>query len=278
MGLVEIALIVVAGLAAGFVAGLVGLGGGIVFAPVLFFYFEAIGVEPGVLAPLTIGTSLFCTVLAAGMSALHQHREQSVRWGVAGIVGMLSAVAVVLMTQFVTTQPWYDATVFQIVFSAVLMLVVVRMLFSRTVTPGARERLQRRTKSFSWPLLGGIGTAAGTVSTAVGVGGGVVLVPAYANLLDMPIRMATGTSSGTIIIISSTGVLMYAITGIGVAAPPLALGYVDVGHGLLLAIPALFTARYGVRAAHRLNATVVRWSFAAVAVFVAVRLIWRALG
>jgi len=58
-------LLLIAGAAGGFVGGLVGVGGGLIFAPVLFFYFEASGIAPEFVAPLTIGTSLFCTMIVA---------------------------------------------------------------------------------------------------------------------------------------------------------------------------------------------------------------------
>src|SRR5690554_2133995 len=98
-------LLVAAGLAAGFIAGLIGVGGGIIFAPVLFFYYQAIGVDPAVVTQLTIGSSLLCTLIAALMSTWVQHRKGAIVPRVALQVGVFSAVAVILMTRFVTTQP-----------------------------------------------------------------------------------------------------------------------------------------------------------------------------
>ncbi len=264
-------LLLGAGLAAGFVGGLIGVGGGIIFAPVLFFYFQGIGVPPEALAPLTIGSSLFCTFIVALASAWFQHRKGAVRPRVAVGVGLSSAGAVYLMTRYVTTQPWYDGDAFQLVFSVVLIGIVVRMLTGRAparAAAGAEPALHG-------PALVGIGTAAGAVASAVGVGGGVVLVPAYAGLLRMPFQAAVGTSSATIVLISLVGVTTYAL--MGEAVTPSALGYVDVGRALLLAVPAVFSARLGVSTAHRINTRALRMSFAVLALIVAVRLLLRAL-
>lgn len=266
----HVLLLLGAGLAAGFVGGLIGVGGGIIFAPVLFFYFQGIGVPAAALAPLTIGSSLCCTLVVALASAWFQHRKGAVRPRVAVMVGLSSAGAVWAMTHFVTTQPWYDARVFQIVFSGVLLVIVARML-----TAGRPEDGAGPERPVGAPVLAGIGTAAGAVASAVGVGGGVVLVPAYAHLLRLPMRVAVGTSSATIVLISLVGVATYALAG--TAPTSTALGYVDVGRALLLSVPAVATARLGVATAHRIDTRALRLSFAVLAVLVAVRLLLRAL-
>lgn len=274
----QVLLLLLAGLAGGFIAGLIGVGGGIIFAPVLFFYFQAIGVDPTVLAPLTIGSSLFCTLLASLASAWFQVRRQAVLRPVALSVGVCSALAVFLMTRYVTTQPWYDDEAFQVVFSLVLLTVVARMVFSkrkkRTDPDGPVAPPPQR---YPWPVLAATGTVAGAVSSAAGVGGGVVLVPAYNSFLQIPIHLAVGTSSATIVLIAFVGVVTYVATGWGAPVPESALGYVDVGRALLLAGPAVLTARLGVWTAHRIHTVALRWSFAAIAAFVAGRLLWDAL-
>lgn len=267
-------LLVGAGLAAGYVAGLIGVGGGIIFAPVLFFHFQAIGIDAVAIAPLTIGSSLFCTLIAALVSAWAQYARDSVVTRIALYVGLFSALAVFLMTRYVTTQPWYDGTAFQVVFSAVLLFVIGRMVIAPSHSPSAR-----RTDGIglSLPLLATTGSVAGAVASAAGVGGGVVLVPAYSHFMRLPIHLATGTSSATIVIISLVGVATYAMLGQGAPVPDLAVGYVDGVRSLLLAVPSMLTARLGVWTAHRINTRALRLSFAGLAGVVAVRLLWDAL-
>ena len=274
----SLVLLVGAGLAGGFIAGLIGVGGGIVFAPVLFFYFQSAGVAAEVVTPLTLGSSLLCTLVAALVSAAFQHRARAVDIRVALAVGLFSAIAVQLTTHFVTTRPWYDGDVFQAVFGVILLVVAARMVrggrAKRSQTSGKVSTPQR-----GWPWLAGIGAGAGAVASAAGVGGGVVLVPAYAGLLHLPMRRAVGTSSATIVLIAFAGVVGYAVAGwgaptSGLAAGYMTVGYVDVGRALVLAVPAVGTARLGVLAAHRVNTRVLRLAFAALAAFVAVRLLW----
>jgi len=274
---IHILLLSGAGLAAGFVAGLIGVGGGIIFAPVLFFYYQGIGISPDLIAPLTLGSSLFCTLIAASASAYFQYRKRAVLPRVAINVGFFSAFAIVLMTNFVTTRAWYDGTVFQIVFSTVLLIVVTRMVLKNNQSAKKETPAKTVTETnYNWPVLASAGLVAGTVAPAAGVGGGVVLVPAYNNFLKIPIHVSIGTSSATIIIISLVSVVTYAVLGWNAAVPATAFGYVDAGQALFLAIPSIFTARLGVFVAHRINTRALRFSFAFIAAFVAIRLLIRA--
>lgn len=265
-----------AGFAAGFVAGLVGVGGGVIFAPVLFFYFQAIGIPADLIAQLTIGSSLFCTMLVAIASAWTQHGKDTIITRIAAVAGFLSAFAVLLTTRYITTQPWYSAAIFQVVFSVVLLTVAVRMLLSRSKSerPDAEDGRRRP----SWPALAGTGTVAGAVSAATGVGGGVILVPAYSYFMRLPIHIAAGTSSATIVIISLAGVVNYALVGWGATDLAGTIGYVNVPHALVLAVPSLLTANLGVHVAHRMNQLALRLAFACLAAVVALRLMMNALG
>lgn len=269
----DVALLVVTGVAGGFVGGLVGVGGGLIFAPVLFFYFQAIGIQPEFVAPLTIGTSLLSTLVVALSSAYFQYQKKVVVTRIALFVGGSSVVSVFLMTRFVTTQPWYDTDVFQIVFSVVLLVVVIRMIqpMRRTVEADDSADLESGMRPLAWFASG---TVAGTISAAVGVGGGIVMVPMYNNLLRLPIHRAAGTSSATIVLISLVGVLSYIGLGWGSAVTETSVGFVDLSRAMMLSLPAAVTARLGVYVAHRINRLMLRRSFAMVALLVAVRLLW----
>lgn len=270
-------ILLIAGVAAGFVAGLVGVGGGIIFAPVLLFYFTAAGVPEPALTPLTLGTSLFCTMLTSTVSAWHHYRKGAVLVRPAIVTGLSSIVTVFAMTRFVTTQPWYDQRAFQIVFSTILAIVAFRMITSSPADTGRSPSRDGRPAPSALGLSGA-GAAAGAVSSAVGVGGGVVLVPTYNNVLRLPIHTAVGTSSAAIILISLMGVMTYAWLGHGSHATEYALGFVDPVRGLALALPATLTTQVGVAAAHRFDRRRLRLGFAVFALIVAARLVIRALG
>jgi uncharacterized membrane protein YfcA len=270
-----LALLVAAGALGGFIAGLVGVGGGIIFTPVLLFTFRGLGIEDPVLTPLTLGSGLLCTFAASASGAAAQARKDAIDWRTALTAGGIAALAVILVTTFVTTQPWYSKRVFQTVLGAVLLIVVVRML-TKTDTRGSS--LSSDGARRGWPALIATGAAAGSIASAAGVGGGVVLVPAFNGLVRLPLKLAAGTSTAAIVLITLVGVATYLVRGLGAPVPEGALGYVHVPYALALALPAILTARLGVSAAHRISVQWVRWAFASFAAIVAVRLLWNALG
>ncbi len=276
MTVTQAVLLAVAGMGAGVVAGLVGVGGGVIFTPVLFAVYGVMDVPEAVRTPLTVGTGLFCTGIAAGASAVHHLRKEAVWPRMALGVGLASAGAVGVVSRFVVTQPWYNDSVFQLLFAAVLLVVVVRMVRGGTNAEGGASE---SAPAPQWGRWIGTGSAAGTVAAAVGVGGGVVLVPAYNRWLRLPLHRAVGTSSATILVISTLSTGAYAVLGAGLdGRPPFALGYVDVGTGLLLAGPAVVGAQAGAALAHRVDTRGLRWCFATLAIVVAGRLVWGALG
>lgn len=271
----EIVLLLIAGAVGGFIAGLVGVGGGIIFGPVLFFFFQSQGIQDPILTPLTLGSSLLCTFFAALSGAIAQRRKKAIDWKTAGIAGGFAAVVVTLFTLLITTKPWYSKEEFQVVLSVVLVVVVVRMLLKKDhqgdslSTDGARRGLG---------FLALIGGGAGAVAASAGVGGGVIMVPAFNGLVRLPLKVAAGSSTTAIVVITAVGVVMYAIRGVSADVPSSSAGYVDYQSALLLGVPAMLTARIGVSVAHRINVKWVRWSFAAFAASVAVKLIWNSIG
>jgi len=270
----SLVILLVAGALGGFIAGLVGVGGGVIFGPVLFFTYQAAGIEDPLLTPLTLGTSLLCTFAASTSGAVAQHRAGAIDWRTALVAGGVAAVAVVLTGRFVSTQPWYDKTEFQLLLGVLLVVVVIRMLSTRSgpdtlSTEGACRGIGR---------LAATGLGAGAVAALAGVGGGVVLMPAFGGLIRLPIKVAAGTSTTAIVLITAVGVVTYAVLGQGAAVPAGAIGYVDWQGALALGLPAIVTARLGVATAHRVPTRAVRLSFAALAGVVAARLLWNALG
>lgn len=272
-------MLVAAGAAGGLVAGIVGVGGGIIFAPVLFYYFQMIGLAPDLLTPTTVGTSLLCTTTASIAATWRHHANGSVDWNIAVKVGFASAAALFVVVRFVTTQPWYDKQLFQLAFGTLLLIVALKMaFFAKTSTEAATSRhaaaetdYDSAEQNYGQGLLIAIGSAAGSIAAAVGVGGGIVMVPAFHQLLGLPMKRSIGTSSGAIILISMVGVVIYVIAGWGTGGSN--SGYVSFVHGLILALPAAVTAGMGANIAHRANRTMLRRGFAIFAAAVAIRML-----
>ena len=269
----DLVLLALGGAAGGFLVGLVGVGGGIVYAPVLLLAFQHRGITDPVLAPMVLGTSLFCVGLAAASGAWAQAKAGTLDRRIALATGVAAAVVLPLVGRFVTTQVWYDRDAFQIVFGVFLIGVSLAMLRERK-RPDEWETDPPEPPGLT--ALGLSGAAAGALAAMAGVGGGMILVPLYHNVLHIPTKKSVGTSTAAIVIISVVGTLTYFGMGWGAPTPAGTVGFVDVVSGVTLAVPAMIFARFGVRAANRLPARTVRVTFAVVAILVAARLLWTA--
>ncbi len=240
MTLIHFLLFVAMGCGVGFLAGLFGVGGGFIMVPILILSFEHSGVPPSVLTHIAIGTSLFVVVFASIMSA-YQHRKQgNIDWRSVFVIGFSSA-----LTAFATTRlaAALSGKHLQVAFAIIVMTAAVRML-TEGVTQ-AQKKLELSSRPSNVGLVG-VGLTTGIVSGLAGIGGGVFSIPLMYYFLKMPLKLAIGTSSATIVITALFSVSGYILNGMGRAGlPEWSLGFVDLQRGIALAIGTLLLARVG---------------------------------
>lgn len=246
------AVLVATGCVAGVIAGLLGVGGGIVVVPVLFTMLGLLGIDEAVRMHVAVGTSLASIVLTSFISARAHHRRGAVdlallkAWGPWVLVGTLCGILIAGAVAGV---------VLSAVFAAVAFCVAVYMI----ATP---PDFRLRDRLPSGPAGWGAGVSIGAVSTMMGIGGGTLCVP-YFNAFGFPVHRAVGTAAAVGLIIALPGATGFVVAGWGIEALPQA----SVGHvnllGLLLIAPfASLTAPLGVRLAHRLSPRALKLAFA----------------
>ncbi len=241
------------GSVSGFLAGLLGVGGGIVVVPVLYMLFPALGVDESVRMHLAVGTSLAAIVPTAFTSSRAHYRRGALDMKLLRGVGPAIFAGVLLG---VFTGGKARGTVLALVFAVVALLVAVYMAFKREgwiIAPQMPDSL--------W-VRGPLGMAIGGLSVLMGIGGGTLGVPAF-SAFGVPIKRAVGTGAAIGLVIGIPGCIGFVLAGWGnPALPPLSFGYVSVV-GLCLIVPAtVVTAPYGVRMAHSLNPVMLRRAFA----------------
>jgi uncharacterized protein len=200
------ATLLAAGLVAGVLAGLLGVGGGIVVVPVLYHGFSRLGIDPEVRMHVAVATSLATVAVTAFRSARSHHQRGSVdpqilvAWGPAIVAGSIAgtAIAAALGGRALTG-----------VFGTLALGVALHMAFGREswrITAAPPSGLARLPIAF----------AVGLVSVMMGLGGGTVGVPTLM-LLGVPMRRAVGTAAGLGSAIALPGAIGLALAGIGVA-------------------------------------------------------------
>lgn len=234
-------LFVLLGSLAGLLAGLLGIGGGIILVPLFLWAFTFAGFPPDLIVHAAFGTSL-CIILPTAISSTLGHRKRgNVNWhhvlrlslggGAGALIGGTLAAAL--------SGDWLKGC-----FGLMQIIVALNLIFSHA--PAETDP----SGSFHWVKLLLIGFAGGAFSAFFGVGGGVIAVPLMLIFLRVPIHLAVGNSSALIVVSSLFGVLSYVYHGLDLPnLPPFSWGYVNL---LVAAMVAPFTivfARLGVKLA-----------------------------
>ncbi|MTI43321.1 putative membrane protein YfcA [Roseibium hamelinense] len=255
------------GVVAGIVAGLLGVGGGIVIVPVLYYMFTALGLSEDVLMHVAVGTSL-ATILATGTSSARAHwKRGSVdmvllkTWWWAIVLGVVAGA---------TLAGNISGTELTAVFGVVALAVAANMPFRKEGAALAKSLPVAPLKELIGFLIGGI-------SVMMGIGGGTLGVPTL-TLFNYPIRKAVGTAAAIGLIIAVPGTLMSIYFGWGVEGrPPLSVGYINL-IGFALIIPAsTYTAPLGAKLAHSIDPAKLRLIFALFLGFTGLRMLYDVL-
>lgn len=245
------ALYLVLGACAGVLAGLFGVGGGMVIVPVLIFSFTAQGVAPEVLTHLAVGTSLATIAFTSISSIREHHRRGAVRWPifvwlslgilVGGVFGALTALAL-------------QGPLLQKVIGVFAICIAIQMGFD--LRPKAHREVPGK------PGLTAAGGVIGWVSAIIGVGGGSLTVPFLA-WNSVPMQQAVATSAACGLPIALISALSFMVLGWNVEPlPEWSVGYVYLPAVLGIALTSMFFARFGAQLAHRLSPKLLKRLFA----------------
>lgn len=252
-----------AGLFAGFVGGLFGIGGGAVIVPVLYWVFTALGVDESVRMHAAVGTSL-STIVSTSWRSLATHTKAGAvdfdvlrAWAPWITLGALAGAALAGVA---------DTEALLIVFGGGLLLVAVQMAFSN---PNWRLFADLPRGIGRVTIAGGIGL----LSSMMGIGGGAFGVTLM-TLCGRPIHQAVATASGFGAAIALPAALGYIVAGWGRdGLPPWSLGFVSVPGFVLLALLTAITAPFGARLAHRLPQLTLKRAFAVLLALVALNML-----
>ena len=262
-----IVLFLICGVATGLLAGLLGLGGGLVIVPILNYIFQfSAGVPEELSLRLAMGTSL-ASILFTGASSTRAHaRRGAVLWPWVRPLAPALALGTALGSTVAAALPIFGLKAF---FTCFLVAVAVQMLAD--YYPASREAKPPRA------VLAGAGLGIGGVSSLVGIGGGSLSVP-FLRWCGVEMRRAVGTSAALGWAIAAAGSFGYAVNGWGAPdLPPYCLGYVSLPATLGVAVTSIFFAPLGARLSHALPVNILKKVFAGFLVILAVRLAWELL-
>jgi len=268
----DIFSLIILGLVAGTIAGLLGVGGGLLFTPVLFYVFSHAGVElPFIWA---IASSLLCTFISALSSSIRQYLHDNFYASQGIIIGILGALGTTLGRWF-TTSGYYSQEQFAVFFSLLLLYVAYTFIQRSRRRSAEQSHNTNGTGKIKLRQSGVVGGLGGIVASLAGIGGGGVMVPLMNIIYKIPLRKAISISSLAIVFISLSGWLQFAISGGRVSGmTAYTWGYVDFGAALPLVFGGFIGGFGGVYINHLIRQSLLQWIFAVLAVALAARLLW----
>ena len=260
-------VLALAGGATGFLAGLLGVGGGAFLVPVLYELFSYFGVDEAVRMHLVLGTSLAVIVPTALRSFSGHYAKGAVD-----------------MAAWQRLAPW-------VAFGVVLGVLTAKVASTAGlkwiwIAAGTTIALKIALGRDDWRLgdalpqskgLEAVAVVIGIVSALMSIGGGMFIV-SLLTLYAFPIHAAVATSAGFGPVISIPGTLGFIWAGWDVAArPPYSLGFINVPAALLIMPTSMLTVPFGVRAAHALPKRKLEIAFAVFLTCVVARFLWTLL-
>ncbi len=253
------------GLLAGLIAGMLGVGGGIVMVPLLLVVFERFGLsDVDLLFHLAAGTSL-AVIVPTSMSSTRTHsRHGNVIWKSALAMSPAGLLAVHLAS-VVAARTAGDTL--RTAFGVLLICVSAQLLF---YTPRPRTGPSPIPLWLTYVLIGAV---AGGISYFFGVGGGIAAVPLLILLAGFTIHQAVGTSSALIVVLALYGTVRNVWIGAGLAGlPAYSWGYVNLLSAVCIMPTSIWMARVGANLANAVPALFLRRLFAVLLAFEGLRL------
>ncbi|WP_320170301.1 sulfite exporter TauE/SafE family protein [Maridesulfovibrio sp.] len=256
-------IFVILGVFAGILAGLLGIGGGLVIVPILVFTLPPLGIPEVHLMHIALGTSL-ASIIFTSISSMRSHNKRgAVRWDIFKTItpGILVGTFLgSISTSFMNTN------FLKGIFVVFLYYVASQMLFG--LKPKASRQVPGSKGMFA---AGGV---IGIFSSLVGIGGGTLSVP-FLSMCNVVIHTAIGTAAAIGLPIALAGTVGYVWTGLGVEGlPPYCIGFVYLPALVGIVCASMLTAPIGVRMAHSMPVAKLKKIFAILLIVVATRMLF----
>ena len=248
----------------GFMAGLFGIGGGVITVPVLFYIFNFIGLDQEFIMHLAVGTSFSIIIPTSIISTMTHMKYKAVDFKIVKTFGLFVIIGVILGTLFAANLKTASLILF---FSAMTMFFSIIFLTSKEkINPEKRE-----INLFFRIILGFL---SGFLSAPMGIGGGIINTPIL-KMFGFSINTAIGSSAAIGFLIALIGAIGFIITGsyLNIDAPA-SIGFVNIPAFFIFVPITMFMAKIGAKTVHKVDRKLVGKLFGIFLLFVSCRLFY----
>lgn len=278
-------ILLLCGSIGGFLAGLLGVGGGMLFIPVIHEYLNGYSLTTDEIVKYTLGNSIALVFISGVSGTFRQIKMGTWDWKQSLQIGIPGALSSLAMSYAITHGDWYNKQRFQTVFLGFLLLSIGNMIFGKSkaqkinspsntnvelsekqtyISPKAKNQ-----KTILLPTL--VGILAGTVVSLSGLGGGIIMVPLFRMLLKKPMHQATSLSLSIVPILSISSLLQYTISQPIQPINPLQTGYLLWIILIPMMAGVMFFSSFGQKTAPRVPVLWLRVIFAVLSSIILVK-------
>ena len=227
----------------GFVAGLFGIGGGLITVPFLYYIFGLLGVDQQYIMHLAVGTSFAIIIPTSTVSVLTHHKFNAVDFNVVKNYGIFVVIGVIIGTIFAATLKTKSLVLF---FSTVILFLGIYLLL-------IKEREQNIISEMKLYLRFVLGSIVGFISAIMGIGGAIMNVPIL-KFFGYSINKAIGSAAAIGFLIELFGATGFLISGKFLNSDlPLSIGFLNIPAFLVFIPITTFMARIGAKTVHRID-------------------------
>ena len=227
----------------GFVAGLFGIGGGLITVPFLYYIFNSLGIDQQYLMHLAVGTSFAIIIPTSIVSVLTHHKFKAVDFDIVKSYGIYVIFGVIIGTLFAASLKTKSLVLF---FSIIIFLLGIYLLLLKEKEKNVIIKIRLHLKII-------LGFIVGFISAPMGIGGAIMNVPIL-KFFGYSINKAIGSAAAIGFLIALFGAFGFLITGSYLKTNlPLSLGFLNIPAFLIFIPITTFMARIGARTVHRID-------------------------
>ncbi|HEY0899055.1 MAG TPA: sulfite exporter TauE/SafE family protein [Sphingobacteriaceae bacterium] len=263
-------LLFLGGCLGGLMAGLLGIGGGLVFVLIFTNYLSAVNAPETTLAHYIVANSMFAIFFAGISGSVKHYFNNNFYFKPVLISGIAASVTSLITSYLINTGTWYSKEVFSVIFISITSYVAYRILMGKD-----KDDQSDRVEGFSLGIFLIIGGLGGILAALSGVGGGVIMVPLLTRLLHINIKKATAISLGVITIMALVSSVYALFTAAGERVQiPHAYGLIILPMVLPVAAGCIICSPFGVTLAKRIPVQVIKVIFASFLLLVIFNMIY----
>jgi uncharacterized membrane protein YfcA len=258
----EFLYLFIAGLLGGFIAGLIGIGGGVVYIFIIPIALRYMGVKEGEVAQFTIANSIFAILFASGSANYVLIKLKVFYKKEVLIISFLGIISSILTLYFVVNSSWYSVKAFNITIVILLLYMLYTTLWTANKVVVFPISAIKRWK------LSLLGMTSGIIAAISGLGGGIIIIPVLNSFMKIDMRKASSISSGVIMLTALTMTIFNLLQNPVHQVSHYQLGYIVFPIAFTLSLGVVLASPFGVKISRKLSSNTISYIYASFLIIV----------